>query len=510
MTAETTKDSLCVNQIITQKSNNFMIEDDAIVPDIKPDILNAISTSGTICIYKKEIQNGKVKVEGKINTYIMYYADTEDGYIRSLNTNLDFSQSFNIPEAQEGMDLNLDLSIRSIDCKVLNGRKVNIKAIVDVNITILANEKVDFIKQVDNIKDIQLLNESFRINSLIGKGETKTYAKDTIKLDVADNLSEVMKTNFRIINSDVKISYNKVLVKSDLEAKVLYLTDDNRINSVETIIPIMGFIDIQDVTEDNICDVEYEICNVIVDPKNAEEHAIYVEVEIKIYCAAYKNNELNIVQDLYSPNVELNFTQKQIQAMQSKENLQDVCSIRSKQVMTELNGEKIYDVDILPIITNQTILQDKILYEGEVKLNFVYSTNNSTGIETKEISLPFNFNMQCPNITQVTSVNTRMEIGLQNFVITSDNSVDIKIDLIFKVSMSNNANINIIDNIEINENNIINKYSMVVYFVKPGDSLWKIAKKFGSTVNAITETNVIEQVDNIAVGQQLFIPRYNG
>ena len=510
MTAETTKDSLCVNQIITQKSNNFMIEDDAIVPDIKPDILNAISTSGTICIYKKEIQNGKVKVEGKINTYIMYYADTEDGYIRSLNTNLDFSQSFNIPEAQEGMDLNLDLSVRSIDCKVLNGRKVNIKAIVDVNITILANEKVDFIKQVDNIKDIQLLNESFRINSLIGKGETKTYAKDTIKLDVADNLSEVMKTNFRIINSDVKISYNKVLVKSDLEAKVLYLTDDNRINSVETIIPIMGFIDIQDVTEDNICDVEYEICNVIVDPKNAEEHAIYVEVEIKIYCAAYKNNELNIVQDLYSPNVELNFTQKQIQAMQSKENLQDVCSIRSKQVMTELNGEKIYDVDILPIITNQTILQDKILYEGEVKLNFVYSTNNSTGIETKEISLPFNFNMQCQNITQVTSVNTRMEIGLQNFVITSDNSVDIKIDLIFKVSMSNNANINIIDNIEVNENNIINKYSMVVYFVKPGDSLWKIAKKFGSTVNAIAETNGIEQVDNIAVGQQLFIPRYNG
>lgn len=510
MTAETTKDSLCVNQIITQKSNNFMIEDDAIVPDIKPDILNAISTSGTICIYKKEIQNGKVKVEGKINTYIMYYADTEDGYIRSLNTNLDFSQSFNIPEAQEGMDLNLDLSVRSIDCKVLNGRKVNIKAIVDVNITILANEKVDFIKQVDNIKDIQLLNESFRINSLIGKGETKTYAKDTIKLDVADNLSEVMKTNFRIINSDVKISYNKVLVKSDLEAKVLYLTDDNRINSVETIIPIMGFIDIQDVTEDNICDVEYEICNVIVDPKNAEEHAIYVEVEIKIYCAAYKNNELNIVQDLYSPNVELNFTQKQIQAMQSKENLQDVCSIRSKQVMPELNGEKIYDVDILPIITNQTILQDKILYEGEVKLNFVYSTNNSTGIETKEISLPFNFNMQCQNITQVTSVNTRMEIGLQNFVITSDNSVDIKIDLIFKVSMSNNANINIIDNIEVNENNIINKYSMVVYFVKPGDSLWKIAKKFGSTVNAIAETNGIEQVDNIAVGQQLFIPRYNG
>ena len=77
----------------------------------------------------------------------------------------------------------------------------------------------------------------------------KHMQKDTIKLNETDNLAEIMKCNFRILNKDVKISYNKVLVKSDLEAKILYLTDDNRINSVETIIiPVMGFIDVQDIT----------------------------------------------------------------------------------------------------------------------------------------------------------------------------------------------------------------------------------------------------------------------
>lgn len=129
-----------------------------------------------------------------------------------------------------------------------------------------------------------------------------------------------MKCNFRILNKDVKISYNKVLVKSDLEAKILYLTDDNRINSVETIIPVMGFIDVQDITEENICDVKYEICNVVIEPKSVEEHAIYVEVEIKIHGEAYQNKELNIIQDLYSPNAELSFTQKQIQASKTKKN----------------------------------------------------------------------------------------------------------------------------------------------------------------------------------------------
>lgn len=59
---------------------------------------------------------------------------------------MEFSQSFNISEAQDGMDLNLDLNVRSIDCKVLNGRKVNLRAIVDANIIISANENVDFYK----------------------------------------------------------------------------------------------------------------------------------------------------------------------------------------------------------------------------------------------------------------------------------------------------------------------------------------------------------------------------
>lgn len=116
--------------------------------------------------------------------------------------------------------------------------------------------------------------------------------------------------------------------------------------------------------------------------------------------------------------------------------------------------------------------------------------------------------MQSDEIDTNTNIDTGIEVGLQNFVVTSDESIDIKIDLIFKVSMSNNSRINVIDGVEIDENKNIYKYSMVIYFVKPGDSLWKIAKKFGSTVSAIAEVNNIEQVDNISVGQQLFIPRY--
>ena len=60
MVVETAKDSLILNQIIEQKRDTFMVEEDCIVPDVKPDILNIISNSGIVCIYKKEIMDGKI------------------------------------------------------------------------------------------------------------------------------------------------------------------------------------------------------------------------------------------------------------------------------------------------------------------------------------------------------------------------------------------------------------------------------------------------------------------
>lgn len=509
MAIETTKDSVCINQIIGQKNESIIVEGDSIIPDIKPDILNAISTSGTVCIYKKEILDGKVRIDGSIDTYIIYLADDENGSIRSINSSIDFSHTIEIDKVESDMILDTNLNLKSIECRVLNGRKVNVKAIIDMEVKISANEQVNIVRNV-NLKDIQVLNKDLNINLLVGSGETKVYAKDTLMIDNIDNLAEVMKTNVKIVNKDTKISYNKILAKADMYVNLLYLTEDNRINSAEANIPIMGFIDIPDITDDNICEVNYEIKNMIVKPNNAEDHSIYVEAEIQIYCHIYKNEEVNIIQDLYSPSTNLLFTQRKVRVMQQKEVMQSTCNIRETQLISELQGNKIYDVTINPEIQNQTLLNDRILYEGEVRLDFIYATSNNGSIDTKTIKVPFQFNMDFNGVNTNSNIQTSIEIGLQDFVVTADDSVDIKIDLIFRTAMSKNTEINVIDDIKEDEDKNTNKYSMIVYFVKQGDTLWNIAKRFGSTIEEIARVNGIELVDKLNVAQQLFIPRYHG
>lgn len=508
MSVQTEKEMLCINQIIGQKTQTIMVETDCVVPDIKPDILNTISTNGTICIYKKEVLDGKIKIDGTINSYIIYLADNENSEIRSLNTNVDFSQTIEIENVREGMILEENCTLKSIECRVLNGRKINIKGVIDINLEISSNENLEFVKQISDVKDIQLLNEEMKINSLLGNGTTIVYAKDTLMIDNTCELAEVMKVNVDIKNRETKISYNKVLIKADACVKVMYLSTDNRINIVNNVIPVMGFIDIQNVTDDNMCDVKYEIKNLLVKPNNVEEHSIYVEIEIDANCNVYETKELNIIQDLYSPTTNLVYKQRNVRTMAERQCVKDMCPIREKQFISEIGNNKIYDVDITPIISNRTILNDRIVYDGELELKFMFAQENSSKMLTKIINLPFNYNMECIGISQSSEIDTQIEISSQDFIVMPDESIDIKIDINFMVNASNKKNINVIEQIDIEENREDERFSIVVYFVKPGDTLWKIAKMFKSTVSNISKLNDIENENKINVGEQLFIPMF--
>ena len=127
------------------------------------------------------------------------------------------------------------------------------------------------------------------------------------------------------------------------------------------------------------------------------------------------------------------------------------------------------------------------------------------------MGIPFKFSMDFAGIQEDSHIHTIIEIGMQDFIVMPDVSIEIKIELNFTAISGRDTNISIIDEITQSEDTRTkNSYSMIIYFAKPGDTLWKIAKKFGSTVDEIARVNGIEDVDNLQVGRQLFIPRYHG
>lgn len=51
-------------------------------------------------------------------------------------------------------------------------------------------------------------------------------------------------------------------------------------------------------------------------------------------------------------------------------------------------------------------------------------------------------------------------------------------------------------------------YSVIIYIVKKEDTLWKIGKRYGSTVEDIMKINNISDSNPMTAGQKIFIPRF--
>ena len=507
MVVETIKESLSVNKLIATKAEVILVEGDMIVPDSKPDILNTICTSGVVCIYKKEVLEGKVRIDGNINTYIMYMAEDENDKVRGLSTTLDFSENIQIANASEEMNCKVTTRLKSIEAKVINGRKVGIKAAIEVELKVYSNEVVAIVNSIPNADGIQILQENLTVNSLLGMGENKIFAKDTISINNEDNLAEILKANVCICNKDVKISYNKILSKADAEIKIMYLTEDNRIGTVLARVPVVGFIDIPDVTEENICDVEYEIRNIVLKPNSVEEHSIYVEIEVGVMACVYEEKQISLIQDLYSPSENLEFNQRKITTMTDKRENKDTLQIREKVTLEGVGDRSIIDVDVVPRIEKEHKKDNRIVYEGDLELNFILS-NSELQIDTRTAKIPFDYSVD--NIENGENMETSMEMQVlnQDFIVQDGGVVTCNIDLGMDMNSYRSSNLNVIDEIQTNGEREEEDYSIIMYIVKKGDSLWKIAKAFGSTVEDIARTNGIEDENLIMPGQKLFIPHY--
>ena len=324
----------------------------------------------------------------------------------------------------------------------------------------------------------------------------------------AENLAEILKCNINMVDKDIKTSYNKVLTKSEVEVKIIYLTEDNRINTITSRIPVVGFIDIPNVMDENTCDINYEIKNVIIKPNSQEEHSICVEVEIEVTCSVYEEKNLNLIQDMYSPCENIEFNKKEVLAMTDKQESKCTKQINEKINLKDIQNQTLIDVDIEPTILKESKINTKILYEGELNLNFIF-VNSEMKISIKDAKIPFEYTVENLQNGESLQTNNQIEIKQKDFIIQDSGDVQCNIDMETDTNMYRTANINIIDSVQENGEREEQDYSIVMYIVKKGDTLWNIAKMFGSTVDSIARVNGIENPDEINIGQKLFIPKFS-
>lgn len=486
------KEKINIKKRIGEKNKTIIIEKDIILPDSKPDIIKIQNQSSNIYMNKKEKMENKIKLDGGVVTRVAYL--TGEGKSRILKIEESFNEILEIEGLTTESYTNENLEIRTTNISILNERKIHYKAEIKCQINASKKEETEFIYEINKTHNLQMLTQKRTIDTFVGHGESKIGLKEKIDTENLQESIEVVQLSHSIRNIENKISYNKILIKGDCELKCLYQTESGHIYIAKKEVPIMGFLDIENVEETNQISTEFTLKNInINNSENEVKPGINVEMEFNLTGDVYQTKEVNILTDLYDLNYKTEFSKRKIQLESCNNTPVQTATINQKTIVEEIN--QIYNTEYQII----NMKKEEQNLEIEFRAIYMYSSFENQSINRKEET----FKTQIQLEKQVTEVNVR--IASQSSAILPDSSINTQLEINIYNTQSNE--LEIINEIKINDEENDEGYSMIIYFVKPGDSLWKIAKRFKSTIKEIATLNEIANEDKINVGDKLYIPR---
>ena len=469
----------------------FDVAGEIIVPDIKPDIVTIIDTNANVYIYKQEISKGRIKVGGNIDTYINYISDSGD--TRSIQTTLDFSEIIDDEKITESSKLITSIKLENLETKILNERKISIIATTMFKYEVFENDEVTIKESFDELDRVQVLSENKKVTSLIGENSIKATISEELKPSSEGEIAEIVKVNLNIQNPENKISYNKVLAKAEANVEILYLSENGAIEKLSGVIPVMNFIDIPNITEEDRCVLKYNLRNMLIKINSREINSISFQADFEIQCFVYHDENVLFTKDIYSLTNEIELEKNVIQV--SAEGEEETISVSENINIPEVL--KIYSIDIIPKIITNTKIGDSISYEGELNVG-IYYKSNSNNLNYINAKIPF------IKQTSKTILDTDLEIKNITYSLNSENLL-LEVDVLIKSRNNENEKIEYVNNIIIKDETSKNDYNMYLYFVKNGDTIWNIAKKFKVTMQDIIDINNLEEPDKINIGDKLYI-----
>ena len=247
----------------------------------------------------------------------------------------------------------------------------------------------------------------------------------------------------------------------------------------------------------------------IKDNDIGEKRVIDLETLVKVNIKLVYKEDMNIIEDAYSPSIfmemkkesyELNVTHGEGQEeIIVKDDIEiEDSDLRPKEILSCIGNTS---------ITDKRIVEDKVIIDGVLNVNVLYKTNNKDNyIESVSEEIPFSCNGRYSG----------SKIQMESVAKCILDSIEANIEggnIAIRAIVKGYAKVNYISNkeflvdIECIEGELPKKKaSITIYVVQNGDTLWKIAKRYYTTIENIININELENPDTIKPGDKLIIP----
>jgi len=521
MPVELVKDMFKAEQILGENMAQAIVEGDIIVPDSKPDITRILTVDGTIFVSKKEATENNLSVEGTIHFKILYASDKGDDPLYNIDSATEFKQNIDIAGLKSKMESDVQVEIEHVDYTINNDRKIGVKAVINLMARGIEEKEIEIAKDVDGLEDVELLKETIKYTTVVGSNSSDTLVKDAFELeDDMSPIKEILNWNGKAIAREVKVTDGKVIAGGTLFIELLYIADDEEdsLSVLKKEIPFTHFIEIPKANSDMQCAVSMSVEELYTELKeNVQGIKKILEFEgiIKLRAKVKDIFEKEVLVDAYSPT-------KFLKVEKTKLTYNEAIGANKTQMLFKDTLEapktnppitKVLSVQAKPILTDYNILGSRLNVEGLLETVVLYTAeDNFQPIYSFTQELPFKYSIDMDSVENDARAEVSLIVQEVESTLINGQQVELKVNVLITCDCFCSRSVDAVSHIEeLDEvQNASQKPSLTIYFYQKGDSLWKVAKKYNTTVKQLMETNNVENPEDVKIGDHLIIEKvYN-
>lgn len=516
---EIKKKSVRALRVKSKASSQVTFDEDYNIPDIKPDVGRMIQSKGDVVMDEVRLSDGRAFLRGNLNVDLLYVGEDE-GEIYSLSAKLPMEEIINLEGIAGGDKMCLKWEIEDLSLYVIHSRKLNIKAIVTFYAVVDEPTEIRLPISVGD-ESVSVRKKKVCLMSLhVHKKDTMRVKEDIQLVSNRPNIRELLWHTIEARGIDLRPEDNAVKVKGELAIFVLYAGDDegNPLQWMEYSLPFGGEVECPECRDELIPNIEVSMIHQGIEVKpdsDGEERIFQADVVLELDMKMYKEEEHDIVLDVYTPLKEC--------VIHGKKEILDSLLVRnsSKCRLTDRVEVKETQGKVLQIchsmgrikIDKSAIVEDGILVEGIVLLKVLYIIgNDDMPFYSMETMIPFTHVAEARGITKECTYFLQTDMEQLSTTMVDSNELEVKATVGINVLVLNSREEMIIEKVEeqpLDRNKIQNMPGITVYMTGEGDTMWDIAKRFYTTVDEICRINELEG-DEVKPGQPLLLVKKVG
>lgn len=486
----------CLQQVLRQMQSQEVTQEIRL-PDSTPDVGKILGCWGQVLIRSKEWHGRDVNMSGGVLAFVLYAPeDGED--VKTVDAWLPFQMRWDIPESKRDGSLHLYGNLCSMDARPTSAGKILVRANVGMTAQAFEPTNANVYTAPELPEDIQLLRRSYPVCMPVEAGEKPFSMEETLTVDGGKpDIEKILGYEMQARILDRKVMSEKVVFRGSASVRLLYGTEEGTVECCNFEIPFSQYSELErEYGQSAQCDVLIMLSSLEIELVAAD--TVQMKAGLVGQYVICDRPMLQLTQDAYSLKRDVSLEMLSPEFPSILDMGQEICKLQTE---AEVPGGEVILSTLrveLPRVFKQT---DSIQVEMNGTFQTLYRNSEGrpeTSTERWEASRSIPADMDSD--TQILLLPNDMAEGT-----VLGQKLKLQSELAVQFQTRAGRGIPMVAGLTLGEETLPDpgRPSLVLRRVDDG-GLWKLAKTYGSTVEAIRGANHLTGEPD--EGQFLLIP----